>query len=382
MKKFRFIPCALIAMTLAAPISAYAKKPKKEKKNKQQYEQQYEQPYQQQPQYYQQQPQQYQQQPQYYQQQPQQYQQQPQQYQQQPQYYQQQPQQYQQQPQYYQQPQQYQQQPQQYQQQPQYYQQQPQPQYYQQAQSGIQYNQMPQQYQQAPMQGAPSADGFAEIEMSRIELLAYAQGTNELRAYGKAESANEQLAYNAARTQAINALQEKIEVYTRAGLDIYMDETGVNGEYSLDEKTRNQVITASKGVVNGAKIIDSRKLYNKQTKRYQYEICIGYDRAGLMAVMQAQSERILKNEKQFEQDMTHAWDALDAQNNRLSLGEQKEMRKNEMEQGNLDRQHQRDMQKSAQQNQHDLEVEKVKATAPKPEPKQPENNPIQNIFIK
>ena len=100
-----------------------------------------------------------------------------------------------------------------------------------------------------------------------------------------------------------------------------------------------------------------------------------------MAVMQAQSERILKNEKQFEQDMQHAWDALDAQNNRLSLGEQQEMRKNEMEQGNLDRQHQRDMQKSAQQNQHDLEVEKVKATAPQPEPKQPENTAIQNIFV-
>ena len=75
--------------------------------------------------------------------------------------------------------------------------------------------------------------------------------------------------------------------------------------------------------------------------------------------MQQQSERIRANEKKFEQDMQHAWDALDAQNNRVSLGEQQQMRQNEMQQNNLDRQNQRDMQYQNQQNQYNLESQRI-----------------------
>ena len=157
--------------------------------------------------------------------------------------------------------------------------------------------------------------GYVEIKRSPIEELSLATGTNEIRAYGQAESAKEQLAYNAARAQAIAALQEKIEVYVRAGLDQYVQETGVNSDYGLDESIRNQVVSAAKGVVNGASILDTRKLYNPNTKRFKYEVCVFYDRESLLKKMQQQSERIRANEKKFEQDMQHAWDALDAQNN-------------------------------------------------------------------
>lgn len=169
------------------------------------------------------------------------------------------------------------------------------------------------QYQ--PTQGADEA-GFVEIKRSPIEELALATGTNEIRAYGQAESANEQLALNAARAQAIAALQEKIEVYVRAGLDQYMQETGVNSQYSLDESTRNQIMSAVKGIVNGATVLETRKLYNPTTRRYKYEVCVTYDRAGVLNVMQQQSERIRANEKQFETDMREAWDALDSANSR------------------------------------------------------------------
>lgn len=169
------------------------------------------------------------------------------------------------------------------------------------------------------------------------------------------------MALNAARAQATAALQEKIEVYVRAGLDQYAQQTGVNSEYSLDESTRNQVMTAVKGIVNGATVLDTRVLYNPNTKRYKYEVCMKYDRAGVLNVMQQQSERILKNEKQFEQDMQQAWDALDAQNNRMSLQEQQEIRKNQMEQENLDKQHERDMQEQQMNNYYNLEGQKVQA---------------------
>ncbi len=176
------------------------------------------------------------------------------------------------------------------------------------------------QYQQQ-YQSQQSADeaGFVEVKRSPIEELSLAQETDEIRAYGQAESSNEQLALNAARAQAIGALQEKIEVYVRTGLDRYMQETGVNSEYALDELTRNKVEAATKGIVNGASILESRKLYNPNTKRYKYEVCVKYDRAGILNVMAQQSKRIQANEKQFEANMQQAWDELDAANGRTTI---------------------------------------------------------------
>lgn len=207
----------------------------------------------------------------------------------------------------------------------------------------------PQQYVPVNQnQHDPDADGFVEIQKSPIEELSLALGTNEIRAFGTAESGNAQMAFNAARAQATAALKEKMEVYVRAGLDQYIQETGVNSEYSLDESTRNQVMTAVKGIINGASVLDSRKMYNPKTKRYKYEVCMKYDRAGILSVMQQQSERIRNNEKQFEADMKEAWDALDAENNRISLGEQQQMRNNEMQQQNLDRENNRRIERMKQ----------------------------------
>lgn len=210
-------------------------------------------------------------------------------------------------------------------------------------------NSYPQYQQQYQSRNEPDSDGFVEIKKSPMEELALAIGTNEIRAYGSAESGNAQMAYNAARAQATAALKEKIEVYVRAGLDQYSQEVGVNNEYTLDESTRNQIITAVKGIINGASVLDSRKMYNPNSKRYKYEVCMKYDRAGILSVMQQQSARIRNNEKQFEADMKEAWDALDAENNRETLGEQQKQRNNEMEQNNLDRENNRQIERMKQQ---------------------------------
>lgn len=195
--------------------------------------------------------------------------------------------------------------------------------------------------QQYQSRNEPDADGFVEIKKSPIEELALTGGTDEIRAYGSAESGNAQMAFNAARAQATAALKEKIEVYVRAGLDQYTQEVGVNSEYFLDESTRNQIITAVKGTINGALVLDSRKTYNPNNKRYKYEVCMKYDRLGVLTTMEQQSERIRNNEKKFEADMKEVWDALDAENNRISLSEQQHMRQNEMQQRNMDRENQR-----------------------------------------
>lgn len=210
--------------------------------------------------------------------------------------------------------------------------------------------------------------GYAEIETSPIEELSYEFGTNEIRAYGSAESAKEQLSRASAEGNAIAALQRKIETYVRYGLDQYSDETGVNGNYSIDEKTREQVVIAAKGVVEGAVVLRSRKLFNKKTKRYKYEVCVKYDRAGVLSAIVEQDARIRANEKQFEQDMLSAWDELDARNHRLSPDELRAQRANEMEQENKDRQaqrdaaaaqlkHEQDMQAAQQQNEYNLKYQ-------------------------
>lgn len=187
-------------------------------------------------------------------------------------------------------------------------------------------------------------DGYVEQEASPVEVLAYETETGEIRGYGMATSANAQLALNAAKAQATADLQLKIEQYVRYGLNQYMDETSVGDNSSLDEKTRNDVVVAAKGVIEGAVVLKSRRLYNNSKRKYMYEVCMKYDKAGILNAMEAQSERILANRERFERDMQDAWDELDERNGRKTLAEkraEREARVNEMEQSNRDRENQR-----------------------------------------
>ena len=206
-------------------------------------------------------------------------------------------------------------------------------------------------------------DDFEEIEMSPIEELAYEEGTGEIRGFGQGTSANAQLALNAAKAQATADLQQKIEQYVRYGFNQYMDETTVGDNSSIDEKTRNDVVTAAKGVIEGAIVLKSRKLYSKSKRKYMYEVCLKYDKAGILSAMEAQSERILKNRERFEKDMQEAWDELDERNGRKTSAEkraEREARVNEIEQSNKDRENQRTIDRENARGQNAVELEKAR----------------------
>lgn len=191
---------------------------------------------------------------------------------------------------------------------------------------------------------AMAQDDYEEIEMSPIEELAYEEGTGEIRGFGQATSANAQLALNTAKAQATADLQQKIEQYVRYGLNQYMDETTVGDKSSLDEKTRNDVVTAAKGVIEGATVLKSRKLFSKSKRKYMYEVCMKYDKAGILNAMEAQSERILKNRERFEKDMQDAWDELDERNGRQTVSEkraEREERINAIKEDNKNRENKR-----------------------------------------
>ncbi len=207
-------------------------------------------------------------------------------------------------------------------------------------------------------------DDFEEIDMSPIEELAYEQGTGEIRGFGQATSANAQLALNAAKAQATADLQQKIEQGVRYGLNQYMDETTVGDNSSIDEKTRNDVVTAAKGVIEGAVILKSRKLFSKSKRKYMYEVCMKIDKAGILNAMEAQSERILNNRERFEQDMQDAWDELDERNGRKTVREkraEREERVNAIQQNNLDRDNQRTIDLENARGKNAVELEKARS---------------------
>ena len=208
----------------------------------------------------------------------------------------------------------------------------------------------PQYYQPQGPQASP--DGFIKKEVSRIQKLAVEMNTGEIRAYGQAIDPNEQMAISLARSQATAQLQTKVEVYVRAAWDQYMESTAVNGQRGSDENSRAQVITAVKSALKGVDDVDFEVFYNPTERLYKCEYCVKYNRAGIMSIMAQQSARIKANEKQFEKDVQHAWDYLDAENNRMTLGEQQAERRNAMQQDNYDRQHQRNMERDAQYQQY------------------------------
>lgn len=207
-------------------------------------------------------------------------------------------------------------------------------------------------------------DDYEEISTSPIEELAYEVGTGEIRGFGQATSANAQLALNAAKAQAAADLQQKIEQYVRYGINQYMDDTTVGDNSSLDEKTRNDVVAAAKGVIEGATVLKTRKLYSKSKRKYLYEVCLKYDKAGILSAMEAQSERILRNRERFEKDMQDAWDELDERNGHKTAAEkraEREARANELDQINKDRENQRAIDLENAIGQNAVELEKARS---------------------
>lgn len=157
----------------------------------------------------------------------------------------------------------------------------------------------------------PQSDGYSVEDISPIMQLSLETGTDEIRAYGISESRNEMFAYNKAVTHATANLRKKMELYIRYGIDMYNDELETDDGSSISNKTREQVVNACKGIVEGINVIKCQKYYNRYKQMYRYEVCVKYDKENIISNIKSQDKQLLKKEKEFERDMMDAWDELD-----------------------------------------------------------------------
>lgn len=171
----------------------------------------------------------------------------------------------------------------------------------------------------------PQSDGYSVEDISPIMQLSLETGTGEIRAYGISESRNEMFAYNKAITHATANLRKKMELYIRYGIDMYNDELETDDGSSISNKTREQVVNACKGIVEGINVIKCQKYYNRYKQMYRYEVCVKYDKENIISNIKSQDRQLLKKEKEFERDMMDAWDELDKYQSDKNKSENAEM---------------------------------------------------------
>ena len=171
----------------------------------------------------------------------------------------------------------------------------------------------------------PQSDGYSVEDISPIMQLSLETGTDEIRAYGISESRNEMFAYNKAITHATANLRKKMELYIRYGIDMYNDELETDDGSSISNKTREQVVNACKGIVEGINVIKCQKYYNRYKQMYRYEVCVKYDKENIISNIKSQDRQLLKKEKEFERDMMDAWDELDKYQSDKKKSENAEM---------------------------------------------------------
>ena len=171
----------------------------------------------------------------------------------------------------------------------------------------------------------PQSDGYSVEDISPIMQMSLETGTGEIRAYGISESRNEMFAYNKAVTHATANLRKKMELYIRYGIDMYNDELETDDGSSISNKTREQVVNACKGIVEGINVIKCQKYYNRYKQMYRYEVCVKYDKENIISNIKSQDRQLLKKEKEFERDMMDAWDELDKYQSDKKKSENAEM---------------------------------------------------------
>lgn len=171
----------------------------------------------------------------------------------------------------------------------------------------------------------PQSDGYSVEDISPIMQLSLETGTGEIRAYGISESRNEMFAYNKAITHATANLRKKMELYIRYGIDMYNDELETDDGSSISNKTREQVVNACKGIVEGINVIKCQKYYNRYKQMYRYEVCVKYDKENIISNIKSQDKQLIKKEKEFERDMMDAWDELDKYQSDKKKSENAEM---------------------------------------------------------
>lgn len=168
-----------------------------------------------------------------------------------------------------------------------------------------------QKLQQYINEYGPQDDGYSMKNISPVMEYSLETGTGEIRAYGIGQSKNQMFALNKAKTAASASIRQKIELYIRYGIDQYNDELETDDGSAISNKSREQIVTACKGVTEGISVVKVAKYYNRYKNTYRFEVCVKYDKENVIDTMKKQDRTILKKEKEFERDMMDAWDEFD-----------------------------------------------------------------------
>lgn len=168
-----------------------------------------------------------------------------------------------------------------------------------------------QKLQQYINEYGPQDDGYSMENISPVMEYSLETGTGEIRAYGIGQSKNQMFALNKAKAAASASIRQKIELYIRYGIDQYNDELETDDGSAISNKSREQIVTACKGVTEGISVVKVAKYYNRYKNTYRFEVCVKYDKENVIDTMKKQDRTILKKEKEFERDMMDAWDELD-----------------------------------------------------------------------
>ncbi len=169
-----------------------------------------------------------------------------------------------------------------------------------------------QKLQQYINEYGPKNDGYSFDDISPVMEYALETGTDEIRAYGIGESKNQMFALNKAKAAASASIRQKMELYIRYGIDQYNDELETDEGSTISNKSREQIVTACKGITEGISVVKVAKYYNRYKNMYRFEVCVKYDKENIIDTMKKQDRTILKKEKEFERDMMEAWDELDS----------------------------------------------------------------------
>lgn len=201
------------------------------------------------------------------------------------------------------------------------------------------------------MQG--SQDGYsAEIQKSRIEQREF-EDLNKLRAIGIGESRDEALAKDIAEQNARAAMQRNIEAFTKDALDRYRKQVTMDDAESYEARDENLSTTVAKGILTGCRKIDTAKYYNKDTKKYKFEVLVEYDKAGVIGIIASQDAKIEADRDRFAAKMQEVFDEYDLEKTGETAAMRKAKAANAMEQDNLDRETERSMKKEQQKADND-----------------------------
>lgn len=176
------------------------------------------------------------------------------------------------------------------------------------------------------MQGNNNAtdDGYSEeLKQSRIEKRQF-EDSEKLRSVGKAESRDEMMARDMAEQNARAQMQRQIETFTKDALERYRKQSQMNDAEKFMANDEQLSKTVAKGILTGCKVIDQAKYYNKNAKKYKYEVLVEYDKAGVMSLLEQQDAEIMKNKAMFEKQMQEVFDEYDMEKTGETAGMKKQ----------------------------------------------------------